>query len=351
MKHILRKTIAIALLAISIPSLAVSAFAQKYKAEKTTDHGVDIVRLTDAAAGVEVSMVPSFGNLAYEMKVHGNNIFFFSAADVSELIKGHGAGGNPFLAPWANRLGEMDFWANGKKYTFNTTLGNIRSVTPIHGVLLNSPYWEVTEVKADGKSAHVTSRLQFWKHPDLMEQWPFAHEYEMTYQLAKGVLEVRLTVTNLSTDPMPVAVGFHPCFQIPGILRDDIMATNPARKVVLTDARQVATGEYKPYDLPTPFSLKGQALDTGYVDLQRDAQGRAHFTFESGGKKVEMTIGPKYPTAMVYTPPKAQAACLEPMAAISNAINLNHEGKYPDLQILAPGAKWTESFWVNSAGI
>jgi aldose 1-epimerase len=351
LKHILRMKIVIALLALAIPSFVSSAFAQKYKAEKTTDHGVDIVRLTDTAAGVEVSMVPSFGNLAYEMKVHGNNIFFFSAADVSELIKGHGAGGNPFLAPWANRLGEMDFWANGKEYTFNTTLGNIRSATPIHGVLLNSPFWEVTEVKADGKSAHVTSRLQFWKHPDLMEQWPFAHEYEMTYRLSAGTLEVRLTVINLSTDPMPVSIGFHPCFRIPDIPRDDWMATNPAHKVVLTDDRQVATGEYKPYDLPNPFSLKGQALDTGYADFARDAQGRAHFTFESGGKKVETMIGPKYPTAMIYTPANAQTACLEPMAGISNAVNLNHDGKYPELQTLAPGAKWTESFWVRSSGI
>jgi hypothetical protein len=39
------------------------------------------------------------------------------------------------------------------------------------------------------------------------------------------------------------------------------------------------------------------------------------------------------------------------MAAISNAENLNHEGKYPELQILAPGARWTESFWVQSSGI
>ena len=43
-----------------------------------------------------------------------------------------------------------------------------------------------------------------------MAQWPFAHEYEMTYRLADGVLEVRTTVTNLSTEPMPMVIGFHP---------------------------------------------------------------------------------------------------------------------------------------------
>ena len=33
-----------------------------------------------------------------------------------------------------------------------------------------------------------------------MAQWPFAHEYEMTYSLADGVLEVKTTVTNLSAE-------------------------------------------------------------------------------------------------------------------------------------------------------
>ena len=54
-----------------------TCFAQNYKAEQTSDHGVPIVRLTDSARGVEVSIVPSIGNRAYEMKVHGKNILYF----------------------------------------------------------------------------------------------------------------------------------------------------------------------------------------------------------------------------------------------------------------------------------
>ena len=82
---------------------------------------------------------------------------------------------------------------------------------------------------ADSRSAHLTSRLQFWKYPDLMAQWPFAQEYEVTYSLADGVLEVKTTITNLSADPMPVIIGFHPFFQIPGIPRDEWIAHLSAR--------------------------------------------------------------------------------------------------------------------------
>lgn len=189
--------------------------AQNYAAEQIIDHGVPIVRLTDAGHGVEVSVLPSIGNRAYEMKVHGKNILYFPYTDVSEFQKRPRLCGIPFLAPWADLLNEPAFWANGKKYLFNMGLGNVRGNMPIHGLLVNSPLWHVTEVAADARSAHVSSRLEFWKDPDLAAQWPFAHEYEMTYSLADGVLEVRTTVNNLSAEAMPLVLGYHSFFQIP----------------------------------------------------------------------------------------------------------------------------------------
>ena len=68
-------------------------------------------------------------------------------------------------------------------------LGNVRGERPIHGLLASSPLWRVTETRADAQSAQVTSQLEFWKYPDLIAQWPFAHEYEITYRLADGGLE------------------------------------------------------------------------------------------------------------------------------------------------------------------
>jgi aldose 1-epimerase len=343
-------------ISILLLALAVALAAQNYTATKTVVQGVSVIHLTDTSQGVEVSILPSIGNRVSEMKVHGKNILYFPSTDLAELQKKPDLSGVPFLAPWANRLDAESFWANGKQYTFNMTLGNVRGPIPIHGLLANSDLWEITELKADRNSAHLTSRLLFWKHPDLMAQWPFAHEYEMTYQLAKGMLEVRLTVTNLSAEPMPVAVGFHPYYRLPDTPRDQWIASIPARKIVIADSRLVATGEFMPYDLPRPLPLKGHPLDTGFADLERDADGRAHFSIEANGKKVETLFGPKYPASVIYAPPSTEGQprefiCFEPMTGITNAVNLNHEGKYPDLQTIAPGAKWTESFWIHASGL
>ena len=62
-----------------------------------------------------------------------------------------------------------------------------------------SSEWKVAvSAKATGKSAEVTSRLEFWRHPDWMEQFPFAHNIDMTYRLQNGVLEVETVIDNLS---------------------------------------------------------------------------------------------------------------------------------------------------------
>jgi aldose 1-epimerase len=331
---------------------AAGAVAQNYTVQQTTEQGVPIVRLRDDAHGVEVSVMPSAGNRAYEMKVHGHNILYFSGGDLAQYQKQPPMEGVPFLAPWGNRLDEAAFWANGKKYQLNPGLGNVSAgPLPIHGLLVTSPLWKVTEVGADARAAHVTSRLEFWKYPDLMAQWPFAHEYEMTYRLADGVLEVRTTVTNLSREAMPLVLGFHPYYRIPDIPRDGWTAHLPARQAVVTDARLIPTGEYKPMDLPDPLPLKGRTLDNGYRDLVRDTNGHATFWIEAAGKRVEAVFGRNYPAAVVWEPAGREFICFEPMAGITDAVNLNHEGKFPELQTVAPGAKWTESFWIRASGI
>src|SRR5512140_2039312 len=135
-------------LAISMTSYSTMASAANYTARTTSDHGVPVIQLGDAATGVEISILPTIGNRVSEMKVHGKNILYFPVTDLSELKKTPGLNGLPLLAPWANRLNEEAFWANGKRYPFNMTLGNVRGPIPIHGLLTNSDLWEVVEVKA-----------------------------------------------------------------------------------------------------------------------------------------------------------------------------------------------------------
>ncbi len=329
-----------------------------FTARQVAVDGVGVVRLTDAARGIEVTVLPSMGNMASEMKIGGKNILHFPDAPLSQFQKNPSQTGIPFLAPWANRLDGDGFWANGKRYGFDPALRNYRkdgNGLPLHGLLGASTPWRVTSVGADAASAHVTSRFEFWRHPDLMAQWPFAHEYEMTYRLAGGALEVITTVSNLSTDPMPLAIGFHPYYRIPDTPRDQWVLRLPARKAVVADAGRLPTGELRAVDLPDPLPLVDRTLDDGFTDLRRDEAGRALFAIESGDKRIEILFGPRYPVAVVWEPALAPGqrlgfVCIEPMTGVTNAVNLNHAGKYPDLQTVPARGEWSESFWIRARG-
>ncbi|HTQ56517.1 MAG TPA: aldose 1-epimerase [Bryobacteraceae bacterium] len=334
------------ILALLFPAMSLAA---NYTAEKIAVDGIQVVRLTDAAHHAEVAVAPSLGNLAYEFRVNGKNALWLPYPTLGELKARPQFGGIPFLAPWANRLSEYAFWANGKKYQLNRDLGNIRgdqNQNPIHGLLTFSPYWNVTALNAGSDAACVTSTLEFWKHPDLMAQFPFAHTIEMTHCLREGVLEVRTVLRNLSTDPMPVGIGFHPYFQLHDAPRDQWKVHLAARDHLVLSPKLIPTGERKPVELADPLSLAGASLDDVFSGLPPDAT----FWVEGAHQRISVKYGSKYTVAVVYAPPGRSFICFEPMSIVTDGFNLAHAGLYRELQSVPPGGEWRESFWIAPTG-
>jgi aldose 1-epimerase len=327
--------------------------AANYTARQTVADGVPIVELSDAAHQTQVSIAPSVGNMAYQIEVAGKNILWFPYHSPAELRDNPQLCGVPFLAPWANRLDDDAFWANGKRYLLNPDLGNLRRDNhrkPIHGLLGFSPAWVLVEASADGHAAWATSRLEFWKHPEMMAQFPFAHTITMTYRLSDGAVEVETTLDNHSTDPMPVAIGYHPYFHLSDAPRDRWKIHLAARERVLLSNLLIPTGERKPMDLADPYPLAGAQLDDVFANLTPGEDGRAHFWVEGQRERITVTYGIRYPVAVVYAPPAREFICFEPMAAITDAFNLAHAGVIKDLQSIPPGGQWKESFWITPSG-
>src|SRR5262249_55717732 len=100
-------------------------------------------------------------------------------------------------------------------------LGNVRGAIPIHGFLSATDQWQVVEAKAGSESAWITSRLEFFKQPIWMKQFPFAHTIEITHRLHGGFLQVMNMITNMGTDLIAVAVCFHPYYKLTDSTRED----------------------------------------------------------------------------------------------------------------------------------
>lgn len=369
----MRLIVAAVLLAGGFPA---TAGAQAYRAA----HVGEVVTLEDTKAQTVVSIIPSSGNKAFEMKVKGQNVLYFPFASVEDF-KAKGAGGFngiPFLGPWANRLDEQAFWANGKRYAFDMQLGNVRGAIPIHGLVTTTDQWKVVEVKADGKAAWATSRLEFHRSPAWIKQFPFAHTIDMTYRLQDGVLQVATKIANLSIDPMPVAIGYHPYFQLTDSKREDWTISVGAKSQWLLAENKIPTGETeaieKLFPDPAAVPLKDFDLDHVFGDLVRDGRGRSVMTLKGKAQRLDVLLGPNYKSVVIYAPkpapppvPGAPVAagggrgrgggsqdrnyiCFEPMAGITDSMNLAQKGLYKDLQSIPPGGVWEESFWVRPSG-
>jgi len=328
-------------------------------AQYSVERDGDVIRLLDGKSQTVVSVMPSHGNSAFDMRVKGKKVLQNPYASPEEYKRARGLTGIPFLAPWANRLDTTGFYANGKKYTFNLELGTVRGAPnshPMHGFLTAATQWEVVEAKADRNAAWVTSRLEFYRQPDWMAQFPFAHTIEMTYRLKDATLEVQTKLNNLSAEPMPVAIGFHPYFQVNDAPRDEWTFGLGARTQWTLAPDKIPTGETRPIEqfLPDPrhSALKGMNLDDVFGDLIRDSSGKATMWVQGKTERVEVTFGPNYRAVVVYAPagPNRDFICFEPMAAITDALNLAQRGIYKELQYIPPGKTWQESFWVRPSG-
>jgi aldose 1-epimerase len=228
---------------------------------------------------------------------------------------------------------------------------------------------------------------------------------------------VHTKIENLSADPMPVVIGFHPIFELPDGNRDDWTVSLDAKTHWIEIPQRLPTGETQPIESffgseRTAIQLKKYALiDDVFTDLVRDANGRATMRLMYNGKELDEIIGPKFKTVLAWSTPlptgpgagigrggggrggggrgqapggvppgpsgpfpvdpaqgvkvapaavprpdgePAPAAkgfiAFEPMAAITNALNLAHRGVYKDLQSIPPGGVWEESFWITTKG-
>ena len=389
-----RKSIVATLTAACVLAGATVATAQaRYTAKQTGD----IVQLRDARTDTTVSVMTSVSN-AYEMVVKGQNLIRMTFATVDDFRARPGLNGIPLLAPFANRLDEQAFYANGRKYNFDMELGNVRGTIPIHGYLAGAKDWKLVEAKADGKAAWVTSQLDFYRNPQWMKQFPFAHALQMTYRLQDGVLEVRTRIENLSVEPMPVAIGYHPYFQLTDSTREDWTLSVGAKTHWLLAENKIPTGGTEPIEkmFPDPHAvpMKDFDLDDVYSDLERDAQGRAVMSVKGKGQQLDVLVGPNYRSIVLYSPNPANARgggggqgggrgaapnaapaappspaapsvpltgtnpnlpnrgfiAFEPMVGITDSMNLAQKGLYKELQSIPPGGKWEESFWIRPKG-
>jgi len=250
----------------------------------------------------------------------------------------------------------------------------------------------------------VVSRLDFYRNPDWMKQFPFAQTYTMTIRLKDGVLEVNTRIDNLSTQPLPVSIGYHPYFALPETDRNQLVARLRRRDSLDRNRRPPADRRegnrrhvlWRRSPRCSTQSLRDKRFDEVFSDLDRDAQGRASVVIRGDTTSIKVTAAqdpnlpsllgnfdaswlrcgwcpwrrcsahgapPAPPPTVAYDGPVVPLTApndvprntrgfiaIEPMVGITDSMNMAQKGQYNELQYIAPGGSWNESIWISPSG-
>jgi galactose mutarotase-like enzyme len=243
--------------------------------------------------------------------------------------------GLPLLAPWANRLSDRAYRADGVRVDLDgLDLYTDPNGLPIHGTMSARQPWEVSAVSASGRVARLRARFEY-AGTELLAAFPFPHRLETAIDLDGGSLSVTTSIRPSRDRPVPISFGYHPYFRLPGGRRSRWRLLLPRRRQLELDERGIPTG--RSAEAPAEAAPIGSRT---YDDLF-ELTGERGLGVEHGGRRLTIDFGAGYPYAQVYAPPGAGFVCLEPMSAPTNALVA---GGYP---VVAPGERFTARFTVR----
>lgn len=240
------------------------------------------------------------------------------------------------LVPWPNRVRDGVWDDDGTAQRLSISEPKLHNAS--HGLLRFTAYGiEQTDAAAI---------LRATVHPQT--GFPYEIETAVAYTLTDAGIEVTHTLTNRSDAAAPAALGTHPFLMIGDVDPRDLVLTVPAATQFDTDERMLPTGTS-----PAPTALREGVrvgditLDTGFTDLDRDADGFVRHSLSApDGRRVTLRQGEGFDFVQVYTTPnypgRELAVAIEPMTAPADALNSGL-----GIRRLAPGETWSLTWGIE----
>ena len=225
--------------------------------------------------------------------------------------------GGYVLVPYSNRLFGHQLLA-GSGETHAIALNRPAVSDPVHGVGWMKA-WTVTEKSADSLT------LDYHHGADL--HWPYAHACQLHLAVGDGRVCMRMTVHNLSQQPMPVGMGFHPFLAI-----DD-----DSRVFFDVAARWEQDGNGEPTHLAPVAACPPMGHAAAQLQLNHcfgGWSGPVRLTRPQHGMTVEVRASNELDHLQVYRRADMPWLCMEPVSHATGAWSL------PQVHLASAGLRW-----------
>jgi aldose 1-epimerase len=295
--------------------------------------------LTLEGEALEAVFVPEAGMICCSLRHRGEELLG-QRNGLRAYVESYSTMGIPFLHPWANRLGAERFELAGREV--DLTLPDLPvkrdgNGLPMHGLLSASAGWRVERhLELDGGGALAAS-FDFGSYPHLLEAFPFPHRVEIEATLVEGSLEIATSVTATGEVAVPIAFGFHPYLQLPGVPRAEWVLEAPVRERIVLDDRGLPSGEREPTAIE-----KGPLGSRTYDDAFLAPPPGTAFSLNGPDRRIELRMDSGYPFTQIFAPADTDAVAIEPMTAPTNALLSGSE-----LTFVPPGETFGATFAIQ----
>jgi aldose 1-epimerase len=264
--------------------------------------------------------------------------------------------GGAILLPFANRIrGKLS--PDGKTITATvagkpvTLPANWSGNNPgaekhaIHGLLLNSKF--VSVVTDNGP--HESSVVASLRAGDFGGHWFSASDIRVEIKLKDDAFNLLVTVRNAGHAPLPMGIGWHPYFVLPGGDRQQVRLHLPSetRAIMNNYDDSFVTGKrVSVKDTPYDFSATGgralgtQYLDDNFSDLIRNADGSTVSEIIDPAAKYGLrltTFAPSIKSIQVYAPLNKNFVAIEPQFNLPDPYSKDWGNIATGMVLLGPG--------------
>lgn len=262
---------------------------------------------------LHVELLPGLGARLHRLRVFGHDVLR-TPADPMEHARDPFRWGGYVMAPWANRI-------------------------PQHPTRIGSSVVSVPSNSEDGTVLHGQVYASSWTvRPDGSlsirgggDGWPWEYEATLRVEIDGSTLRIAQTLTNLSDQPMPAGLGWHPWFRRPIEVRVDatrVLVSNvdPDSEIVPVagDFDLRASGPLAPDLDATWLDIGDPAAELRWPDLGIRASLRAN---SDGGLCI-----------VAASPSTIDAVAIEPQTHAPQGLRRLVHGEPHGLVMLAGGA-------------
>ena len=215
------------------------------------------------------------------------------------------------LLPYSNRLGYRHFRWHAHDYTTQPNYPD--SPHSLHGIGWQRP-WQIVASSA----YELVLGLEHAGDAD----WPFAFSARQYFALSADAFSVRLQLTNRAGVEQPVGLGWHPYF----------VKRPRSRLHVEVSSRWDSDATLLPV---RKVEQPGIDSDVSHLDYDNCFAGW------SGPVRIRdecfsLRLASPLPYLVVFTPPKRDFFCVEPVSHVSNALNMAEPARH-GVVALPPG--------------